>query len=286
MANDNPAGDVRETWSDVASEIRGKIDALSSQLEAAAGSSKSAQQMASTAKDLAESASLLVATTEQPGDHRDVWDWFFGTPAVVLLYVIAAAVLFIGTAIADVRPLLVMLVIFFSWDLLWACKGSQARTAQETLNSSTRARTYMSYFLTAYGAGIAFFLFRFSQDQQDVFFELVERAGLWAWLLIVPFGLFGIALLFIPIKLGEGSGDLENLEPSSASRWVLGFTAFVQKIGTYIFLYSIIAILLQTGGLAARVTDMEREGSEASISIIEDDDPRPEEQAPDEGAVD
>ena len=55
-------------------------------------------------------------------------------------------------------PLVVAIAVFTCWDALWIFLHDSERNAQEMLDTSTRARTYMSYFVAIYGAGIVFVL--------------------------------------------------------------------------------------------------------------------------------
>src|SRR5476651_1075869 len=83
--------------------------------------------------------------------------------AVLLLYVASVSFLFIGSATGAMWPLAAAVIMFTVWDFIWILCRDGDRNAQEMLDSSTRARTYMSYFVAIYGTGI-FFILRLSSE--------------------------------------------------------------------------------------------------------------------------
>lgn len=184
--------------------------------------------------------------------------WFYaGWVPILLAYVIAFALLVVGTITRSICPLYVAIIGFTLWDVLWVVYGAPDRTAQETLDSTTRARTYMSYFVAVYGAGLAYFLLHLAEDQQAKVLQIISNAGVPKALILLPFALQAIAMLFFPICLGKDviakskhADTLAGKTPTDANLAVLVITAWVEKVTTFSFVY----VIAMIGAFLARPT--------------------------------
>lgn len=164
--------------------------------------------------------------------------------AVLALYAISFAFLVVGAVTSAIWPLITALVIFTIWDVLWIYANDDDRNAQEMLDTSTRARTYMSYYIAIYGAAIVFILPLSAQTEREAALQLLADSGVPGWLLIAPLVLCSVAMLFFPIKLGAGTGTpLEKRKPTPANVTIVIFNAYIQKVATYIFVYAILLIV-------------------------------------------
>jgi hypothetical protein len=102
----------------------------------------------------------------------------------------------------------------------------------------------MSYYIAIYGAGIAYILFTVSSAKREDIAQLLQFAHVPPWLLAVPLVLSGVAILFFPVQLGaHGEGDLKERAPSGANLAVVIINAWVQKVATYSFIYTILLVL-------------------------------------------
>ena len=168
--------------------------------------------------------------------------------SIGLIYLITVALLAIGATTGVLWPLWLATGIFTIWDGLWISSGAWGdRTALEILESSTRARTYMSYFVSIYGAALAYFLLRLGEDQQKEVLALIRNAGVPLVLFVLPFALQSISMLFFPISLGQDTGSnnvrgLANKVPTAANLAMLVIAAWVEKVTTFCFLYAIIML--------------------------------------------
>ena len=166
---------------------------------------------------------------------------------VLIAYALTASFLSLGMLVGGRFWYAAGLILFLIWDIGWltADKSVRDRSAKETLDSSTRARTYMSWFLGVYGAVLAIFLFRSTDADRSNFFNLCIAANIDPIIFVLPFALTGLVLLFFPVALGEGdsSSDLDQRKPSTANISVLMLNAWAQKVTTYSFLYAVLRLL-------------------------------------------
>lgn len=175
---------------------------------------------------------------------------FYGHWASIsLAYVVTLGLLILGPIVGSNCPLWVAIVLFAIWDLLWAFSNVSDRTAQETLESSTRARTYTSYFIAIYGAALAYFLLRMGSDEQKQALKIISQAGISMPLLLAPIVLPAVALMFFPIRLGKEDfvkngavTSLSSRAPSTASLAVVTLSAWTQKVATFCFVYDVARI--------------------------------------------
>jgi hypothetical protein len=165
---------------------------------------------------------------------------------VLLAYALSAVLLSLGMISGGWLWFGVGVAFFVLWDLGWLLVDREARdrSAAEMVNSASRARTYMSWFLGIYGAVLAFFLFQATEDARNSFFVLCAAANINPLIFVLPFALTGLALLFFPIALGKGDGtDLSTKHPSIANISVVILTAWIQKVTTFAFLYGVLRLL-------------------------------------------
>ena len=167
---------------------------------------------------------------------------------VIAAYVVASLLLALGFVTGAIWPLGVAIVGFALWDLLWVTSDAPDRTAQEAIDSATRARTYMSYFVAVYGAALAFFLLRLGESQQRDLILLARNAGVPLPLILLPFVLQAISMLFLPIRLGEATlkgatgVGLATKTSTASNLAVLVLTVWVEKVSTFCFVYVVVLI--------------------------------------------
>ena len=167
--------------------------------------------------------------------------------AITFLYIVSVSLLLAGPLTRRMWPLVVAIAVFTAWDLLWLGVHDADRNAQEMLDSSTRARTYMSYFVAIYGAGIVFVLPVSDKIDREQVLAVLAQSGAPGWLLISPLVLCAVAMLFFPIKMGEGTADaLVNRPPTAANVAVVVLNAWIQKVSTFVFVYSLLLIAAST----------------------------------------
>ena len=167
--------------------------------------------------------------------------------AITFLYLVSISLLMAGPLTTRMWPLVVAIAVFTAWDLLWLGVHDADRNAQEMLDSSTRARTYMSYFVAIYGAGIVFVLPVSDKIDREQVLAVLAQSGAPGWLLISPLVLCAVAMLFFPIKMGEGTADaLVNRPPTAANVAVVVLNAWIQKVSTFVFVYSLLLIAAST----------------------------------------
>jgi uncharacterized protein len=165
--------------------------------------------------------------------------WF----PLVCMYFLSLVLMVLGPFSHSFWPLAAAILVFIVWDLGWVWCKPRDRTAKEILESALRARTYMSYFLAVYGAGLAYFLLRMGSADQGQVFAIIHKAGVPIWLLIVPFALLTVAMLFIPIQVGCGSGrTLDDQAPTTATLAMFLVVGWIEKVATFSFLYAVIMI--------------------------------------------
>jgi hypothetical protein len=175
---------------------------------------------------------------------------FYGSwISVGVVYIVTLILLVLGPVLGSNCPLWLAIVLFTVWDVVWALSAAPDRTAQETLESSTRARTYTSYFIAIYGAGLAYFLLRMGSNEQKEALTLIKNAGVSMPMLLVPLVLPAVALMFFPIRLGsedcQKNGSQVNLSqrtPTSANLAILTMSAWTQKVATFCFIYEVARI--------------------------------------------
>ncbi len=165
---------------------------------------------------------------------------------VTIAYLFTFGMLCLGLLTASGKPLWITLLFFTIWDALWLIKEVPDRNAQEVLDSSTRARTYMSYFIAVYGAGMLFFLFRIDHAEQLKLIGLIGETGMPLWLPLLPLAICTVAILFFPIQLSctpkSTSNDLSKQKPSSANIAVMAINAWTQKVATFTFIYIVLVL--------------------------------------------
>lgn len=162
---------------------------------------------------------------------------------ISLAYSFTFILMLFGPLLHSLWPLWLGVALFTVWDLGWIACQPVDRTAQEIMESSARARTYMSYFVAVYGAGLAYFLLRMGSQEQAQVFTIMRGAGVPILLLVSPFALPTVAMLFFLIQLGTGSGTtLAQKAPTPANLTVLMVAAWIEKVATFSFVYVVTRI--------------------------------------------
>jgi len=183
------------------------------------------------------------ATSEKQVKGNWVSEFYGSWPPLVGFYTVSLALMLLGPRSHRLWPLAIATALFAAWDLCWAWCKPLDRTAKEILESSWRARTYMSYFVAVYGGGLAYFLLRMGSTEQGQVFTIIRNAGVPMWLLVIPFALPTVAMLFIPIQVGCGTGTtLDQQNPTKAVVAMFVAVAWMEKVATFSFLYAVIMI--------------------------------------------
>jgi ketosteroid isomerase-like protein len=196
-----------------------------------------------TADFVEPKAATTVAATAPEVTRNAAADFYSHWIPIALAYGVTFILMLFGPLLHNLWPLWTGIMLFTVWDLGWiACKPVD-RTAQEIMESSARARTYMSYFVAVYGAGLAYFLLRMGSQEQAQVFTIVRGAGVPVLLLVSPFALPTVAMLFFLIQLGVGNGtNLGQKAPTKANLVVLMVAAWIEKVATFSFVYVVTRI--------------------------------------------
>lgn len=125
----------------------------------------------------------------------------FYKPYNIFAYVISFILLSVGILFDTNFTVIVAVVMFFLWDFIYL-KSSESmwgRSIDQALQQTQNIREHISYFLAFYGVLFAI-LFTQSTEKQTQFLEVCEKSGIPVTLLILPFLLASVSLLFFPIQ--------------------------------------------------------------------------------------
>lgn len=164
----------------------------------------------------------------------------FKGPFILIAYLAGSLSIFSGAYPSDV-VLVSGLAILLIWDVLYIFhpESFTGRTIENTNESVTRARTYISWFIGLYGVVIGIVL---SQgDGTSHLATALERSGTPTWLVALPLLLALVSMLFVPLQLSGKSDDAQQ-RPNAALKLLFFLVVYLQKV-----------ILILIGNIGLRV---------------------------------
>lgn len=164
----------------------------------------------------------------------------FWHPYNLVVYLTALATVTIGAWSGTIILLLVQVITFFAWDVTFVISRSpmDTETAAIAMTRRTAIGTLLYYWLPVYGILIAL-LFVVEPDRQIAFLCLCSRAGVPMWLLMAPFVLSSISLLFVPVAVVHPETKLV----SPAFKWMVFLVGFSQQCALVVFAHSVLRIV-------------------------------------------
>ena len=172
----------------------------------------------------------------------------FKNHATGVLFLLSAAVLASALFVRNDTPLWLLLGVYLLWDVSFVASPSSwtGRSPEYANNGVTLARTYMSWYLAFFGVLLGFF-FAQPAEVRMAFVGLTDTAQVSLYVLVLPFVLSSIAMLFIPIQLwSEDPPAAANAATSSITvslKWLFLVNVFCQKASLVVFAYASLRIL-------------------------------------------
>ncbi len=160
-------------------------------------------------------------------------------PYNVVVYATAAVALVIGACTGSLLPLFIQCFMFFLWDMsfvlgAWPLDEEPVNVA---VTRSITIRTLTSYFFPLYGILFGL-LFVIEHAKQTAFLNLCSRAGVPMPLLLMPFALSSVNLLFIPVAVSRKGKD----HVSPAFRGMLFVVTLCQQCSVIVFAHCVLRI--------------------------------------------
>lgn len=170
------------------------------------------------------------------------FDHIFKGKHVLPMYFSVMLLLCIGVVLRTNLTFFVVAIIFLLWDIAFLkSPNALAGRNQENILSEIRAMdTYMSYFIAIYGILFGILL-ALDESHQQSLFRLISSSGIPLWLLLTPFVLASVTMLFIPIQLVDESTN----EISTSLRYLLFFEAYLEKLAIFGFVHIIMRLLVR-----------------------------------------
>ncbi len=169
----------------------------------------------------------------------------FQQPYNLLVYSAALVVLLLGVWCGTTIPLFFQCTLFLVWDLLFAIsrnpKDSEDRDT--AITRSTTIGTLLSYFFPFYTILFAL-IFVTEKAKQTAFLELCIQANVPMWLLLTPFVLSSINLIFVPVAVTNA----ENKQVSPAFKGMLFVLTLGQQCTVLIFAHCLLRIAYVLSG--------------------------------------
>ena len=164
----------------------------------------------------------------------------FEKPYNLALYGVSLVLLVLGIFLETNLTAIIAVAAFVTWDIgyLLSRVSMRGRTIDLALQQTQNIREHTSYFLAFYGVFFAI-LFTQSSDKQSQFLKICAEAGIPLTVLVLPFLLVSIPILFFPIQLAKGDTD----KPSSALKALVSISALFQKIAIFLFMHAILRII-------------------------------------------
>ena len=164
----------------------------------------------------------------------------FEKPYNLLLYLLILLLLCGGVWFQTNITVILAIVLFIAWDvgyflIVTSLKG---RTIELALQQIQNIREHISYFLAFYGVLFAI-LFTQSIEQQTQFLKVCNEINLGIFIVVLPFVLAIIPILFVPIQLARSSSE----EPSDALKALVVISALFQKVSIFLFVHIVLRIL-------------------------------------------
>ena len=164
----------------------------------------------------------------------------FEKPYNLLLYLVILLLLCGGVWLETNITVIFAVLLFVAWDVGYflSTTSIKGRTIELALQQIQNIREHISYFLGFYGVLFAI-LFTQSIEKQTQFLNVCNEIQLGLFLVVLPFVLAIVPILFVPIQLARGSSE----EPSDALKALVVVSALFQKISIFLFVHIILRIL-------------------------------------------
>lgn len=164
----------------------------------------------------------------------------YKSPFNIGIYLLSTLLLFFGYIFSSDVYAAIAIAIFFIWDYgyLKSKTGFNNRNFNELSKQIVNVRKYLSYFLPFYSVLFGILL-AINSENRVRFFSLCYTAGIPTWLLVIPFIIASVSILFVPIQLSEEDGQL----PTQSLKALFIFSVFSQQISTYLFVHILLRIL-------------------------------------------
>jgi hypothetical protein len=169
-----------------------------------------------------------------------VTETMFEKPWNLAAYCLTLLLLILGAFLRTNITAIVAIMIFVGWDASYLLSkvSMRGRTIDMALQQTQNIREHISYFLAFYGVLFAI-LFTQSFERQSQFLEVCGNAGIPISLLVLPFVLALIPLLFFPIQLAKSNDNAA----SASLKALVSLSAFFQKVSIFLFAHIILRIL-------------------------------------------
>ena len=164
----------------------------------------------------------------------------FEKPWNLAAYVLSFLLLVLGAILQTNLTAIAAVALFLAWDVsyLLSKASMQGRTIEGALQQTQNIREHISYFLAFYGVLFAV-LFTQPAERQSHFLEVCRQSGIPIPLLVVPFILALIPILFFPIQLAKRNSD----RASGSLKALVSLSAFFQKVSIFLFAHTVLRIL-------------------------------------------
>jgi len=168
----------------------------------------------------------------------------FEKPYNLLLYLVILLLLCGGVWFETNLTVILAIVLFIAWDFGYflTVTSIKGRTIELALQQIQNIREHISYFLAFYGVLFAI-LFTQSMEKQTQFLKVCNEINLGLFIVVLPFILAIIPILFVPIQLARSSSE----EPSDALKALVVISALFQKISIFLFVHIVLRILFVLG---------------------------------------
>ena len=160
-------------------------------------------------------------------------------PYNLLLYLLIFLLLLGGVYFETNITLIPAFLLFIVWDTgyFFIAEAIKGRTVELALQQIHNIREHISYFLAFYSVLFAI-LFTQSTEKQIQFVKICNEINLGLFIVVLPFVLAIIPILFVPIQLARGNSD----EPSDALKALVVLSALFQKISIFLFVHIVLRI--------------------------------------------
>ena len=130
----------------------------------------------------------------------------FEKPYNLLLYLLILLLLCGGVWFETNLTVILAITLFIVWDIGYflTVTSIHGRTIESALQQIQNIREHISYFLAFYGVLFAI-LFTQSIEKQTQFLKVCNEISLGLFIVVLPFVLAIIPILFVPIQLARSS---------------------------------------------------------------------------------
>ena len=171
----------------------------------------------------------------------------FHRPVNIYVAVLALVTICLGAITESNWPLYLQLAVFCIYTVLFSLSKTflHDRTIETTVNHIGLASQYISYFLPFYGVFVAMLL-AIDEKEKMVALSIIADANLNPALVMLPFVVASVSLLFFPIQLSHPTTSPDKtsngMTPSSALRGIFLQRALSTQVSIYTFCYCVVRI--------------------------------------------